>query len=552
VELGIESASGGGGSQPLTVNLYRNSGSPFPGGSLTVLGSAGVVVADQTLTMVSVPVAATVAKGGQLVVEILVPDGTAAHNLFFIGSNPAAESGPSYVRAPACGVATPVPMGDPAWGFPGMHIVLTVDGVAVSVPAPALDRLGLLGCVLLLLAVAAVGLRRREKEASMMNRMGDMVGRGARRTQGRLPLLACALGVAAGAALWAGAAHAVPVVCNAAGVAALGTCNSNYATCTTSLNTCTGNLATCTSSLATCNAGTATAADVLSGKTFSSSSGLGLTGSVPAGSNVGGANGLKTFTIPDGLYSGSKTATANDSNLAAGNIVTGVSIFGVTGTYAQLCGNGIIDGSESCDQNNLNGKTCVTQGFAGGTLQCAANCVFDTSGCYAARFVDNGNGTVTDNQTKLIWEKKDQQSGGIHNWGTIYTWGSTTAPYPPSGTAYTVFLAALNGGGGPNTCFAGQCDWRLPSLAELQTIVDGTTANPATFSAFNTSCAANCTVDGAGGTTQCSCTQSFYYWSATTTAGNPSYAWYVTFDFGNALNLGKTDGFYVRAVRGGL
>src|SRR5512139_1986664 len=119
VELGTESAVGGGGSQPLTVNLYRNAGPTFPGGSLTLLGSAGVVVADQALTMVSVPVAATVAAGAQLVVEILVPDGMAAHNLFFIGSNPAAESGPSYVRAPACGVATPVPMADPAWGFPG-------------------------------------------------------------------------------------------------------------------------------------------------------------------------------------------------------------------------------------------------------------------------------------------------------------------------------------------------------------------------------------------------------------------------------------------------
>ncbi|MEI7591164.1 MAG: DUF1566 domain-containing protein, partial [Deltaproteobacteria bacterium] len=39
----------------------------------------------------------------------------------------------------------------------------------------------------------------------------------------------------------------------------------------------------------------------------------------------------KTFTIPDGLYSGSKTATANDVNLVTGNIKAGTTIFGVAG-----------------------------------------------------------------------------------------------------------------------------------------------------------------------------------------------------------------------------
>ncbi|MCX6752195.1 MAG: hypothetical protein NTZ87_01700 [Candidatus Nomurabacteria bacterium] len=54
--------------------------------------------------------------------------------------------------------------------------------------------------------------------------------------------------------------------------------------------------------------------------------------SIPsAGSNVTGGNGLLTFTIPNGIYSGSKTATAGDTNLQAGNIKNNVSIFGVTG-----------------------------------------------------------------------------------------------------------------------------------------------------------------------------------------------------------------------------
>lgn len=112
----------------------------------------------------------------------------------------------------------------------------------------------------------------------------------------------------------------------------LSTCNTNYSTCSSSLGTCNTNLTSCNGSLATCNAGTATTADVVAGKTFSSSAGLGLTGTATAGSNVTGANGSLSMTIPDAIYTGSKTATANDSNLVVSNIVNGVTIFNVTGT----------------------------------------------------------------------------------------------------------------------------------------------------------------------------------------------------------------------------
>ncbi|NVB42394.1 hypothetical protein G6O69_31515 [Pseudenhygromyxa sp. WMMC2535] len=44
------------------------------------------------------------------------------------------------------------------------------------------------------------------------------------------------------------------------------------------------------------------------------------------------------------------------------------------------CGNGLIDDGEACDGGNLNGETCLTQGFDGGSLSCS-NCVFDTTAC---------------------------------------------------------------------------------------------------------------------------------------------------------------------------
>ncbi|PYT08125.1 MAG: hypothetical protein DMF49_06050, partial [Acidobacteria bacterium] len=47
-----------------------------------------------------------------------------------------------------------------------------------------------------------------------------------------------------------------------------------------------------------------------------------------------------------------------------------------------ICGNGVREGSEVCDGNDLGGQTCQTQGYDAGTLACNATCNgFDTSGC---------------------------------------------------------------------------------------------------------------------------------------------------------------------------
>ncbi|MBS3077161.1 hypothetical protein J4233_02715 [Candidatus Pacearchaeota archaeon] len=47
-----------------------------------------------------------------------------------------------------------------------------------------------------------------------------------------------------------------------------------------------------------------------------------------------------------------------------------------------VCGNGIVEGTEVCDGNNLNGQTCQNQGFGGGTLACNAQCNgLVTTGC---------------------------------------------------------------------------------------------------------------------------------------------------------------------------
>jgi hypothetical protein len=50
-------------------------------------------------------------------------------------------------------------------------------------------------------------------------------------------------------------------------------------------------------------------------------------------------------------------------------------------TPVPTCGNGLIDTGEQCDGANLNGQTCLLQGFASGLLSCTSNCLLSTLGC---------------------------------------------------------------------------------------------------------------------------------------------------------------------------
>ena len=161
----------------------------------------------------------------------------------------------------------------------------------------------------------------------------------------------------------------------------------------------------------------------------------------------------------------------------------------------------------------------------------------NTAPCSGSRWVDNGDGTVTDNLNALVWEKKTTAvgsgtdfGGDRHDVDNYYTL-STGPPYAENGTAYTDFLANLNAGGG----FAGANGWRLPTFIELYTL--GMHPYP---------CAANPCIDPVFGPTRSDQT----YWSSTTQA-RPDFAWVIGFD--NSQGAGdKVVGLPVRAVRGGL
>lgn len=79
-----------------------------------------------------------------------------------------------------------------------------------------------------------------------------------------------------------------------------------------------------------------------------------------------------------------------------------------------VCGNTNSEVGEECDGLDLNSQTCQSAGFLYGTLACSA-CALDTTGCTDTRYQDNGDGTVTDRQTNLMWEQKTGTPGSVLN-----------------------------------------------------------------------------------------------------------------------------------------
>jgi hypothetical protein len=119
-------------------------------------------------------------------------------------------------------------------------------------------------------------------------------------------------------------------------------------------------------------------------------------------------------------------------------------------------------------------------------------------------YSDNHDGTVTDAVTGLTWQQV-----------------VPTATYTQSGA-----LAYCQGLG-----LAGYRDWRLPSIIELVSIVDYGSYNPAINAAYFPATPTN------------------PFWSSTSVAGSPSFAWLVYFLSGSTGNPSGAFAYNVRCVR---
>ena len=130
VQFGVESAAALGDSQLVVVNAYL-SDEPFPTGTITLIDSATLVIEDQELTILSTPLSAVVPAGSEIVLEVFTPLGEGG-NIFFIGSNPFGQTGPTYLAAADCGLPDPLDIAE--IGFPDMQIVMNLVGQVQSAP----------------------------------------------------------------------------------------------------------------------------------------------------------------------------------------------------------------------------------------------------------------------------------------------------------------------------------------------------------------------------------------------------------------------------------
>jgi len=124
-------------------------------------------------------------------------------------------------------------------------------------------------------------------------------------------------------------------------------------------------------------------------------------------------------------------------------------------------------------------------------------------------YVDNGDGTVTDTDTGLMWQQATAPGA--------YTWQQALSYCE-------------------NLTLAGYPDWRLPNRNELQSLVDYSRHGPSIDTAFFPN------------------TLTSYYWSSTTIASTPSTTWLVIFDIGMLDDDSKSyyyNLYHVRAVRAG-
>jgi len=140
----------------------------------------------------------------------------------------------------------------------------------------------------------------------------------------------------------------------------------------------------------------------------------------------------------------------------------------------------------------------------------------------AKTYSDNGDGTVTDPTTGLIWMRCAMGQA----------WEKDTC----TGTAGTYWFDAANALTGTVT-FAGQSDWRLPSIRELLSIVERSVSHPA----IDTSVFPNA--------------PSSYFWTGSPDAYNyryvtSTYVWVVNFYYGNADDDSRFSDYAVRLVRG--
>ncbi len=149
------------------------------------------------------------------------------------------------------------------------------------------------------------------------------------------------------------------------------------------------------------------------------------------------------------------------------------------------------------------------------------------------RFTDNGDGTITDNLTGLIWLKNANCAQTSTDWATAFDY---ITELNTQGT--------MNGNTASDTSAGGshQTDWRLPNRKELFSLLDMSQLNPALPNGYPfTSIGVTTSDTPAPG----------WYWSSSTDDLNTDNAWEISLGSGSVSRTSKTSSDnYILPVRG--
>ena len=140
------------------------------------------------------------------------------------------------------------------------------------------------------------------------------------------------------------------------------------------------------------------------------------------------------------------------------------------------------------------------------------------------RWCDQGDGTVKDMTTCLVWLKKA-------DWGGIKPWMDVEGQLGDAHTRAGILYAGMSGADLSDESVVG--DWRLPTKTELVALIEGTEYIRTSQMYFFTG------------------VQSGSYWSSTTDASDTDDAWLVHLELGYSFCLFKVNNRYTWPVRGG-
>jgi hypothetical protein len=204
-----------------------------------------------------------------------------------------------------------------------------------------------------------------------------------------------------------------------------------------------------------------------------------------------GATSSTFYTLTD-IY---EAIAGEINNLASTTLATGTSAFGIDGTA--YLGGVVTTGQDTCYNTSGTLIGCSGTGQDG-----------ESQAGLAFSYTDNGDDTVTDNNTGLVWEQ---------------TYSTTTRTWQQALDYCNNNVPGLPGTG-----------WRLPNVKELFSLVD-----------FGISGSAKIDLTAFPGT------PASIFWSATTypNSGPQNFAMLVDFDVGVVYNVFKTSSRYVRCVQ---